>query len=334
MNSYDDVRTHRRLVADHVRTRAFFDSITATVKPGDVVLDVGAGSGILSLFAARAGAARVYAVERAPGAAALARRLVALNGLADRVHVVEGDLAHVVLPERVDVLVSEWLGVYGVDEYMLGSVLVARDRYLKPNGRLIPDTVTSWAAPAAHPAGQEAVELHTRPYGLDLTPLAPFSLDQAVWIPASVPAGSLRAEPQPLWVVRTATMSTPAAWAPFRADCSFRLDGGGVNCLAVWFSASMPGAHPLSNGPGQPATHWGQFLFPLASVGDLGAGDELRITFECLPADWGGADHRWSASSGAGGVETHDTRRSRRRAWAPPWRVAHPDATTEIRGAD
>src|SRR6476646_11964715 len=103
MNFYDGAEIHRVLIADEVRTRAFRDSLRASVTRGAVVADVGAGSGILSLFAAQAGASRVYAIERAPGAAALARRVVALNGLLDVVKIVEADAANAILPEKVDV---------------------------------------------------------------------------------------------------------------------------------------------------------------------------------------------------------------------------------------
>ena len=88
-NPYDGVDMHRRMVGDETRTRAFHDSIRAIVKEGMVVLDVGAGSGILSLFAAQAGASRVYGMERAPGAASLARRLVADNGFSSVVQIIE-----------------------------------------------------------------------------------------------------------------------------------------------------------------------------------------------------------------------------------------------------
>ena len=68
------------MICDRVRTEAFRRAIESVVRPGDVVLDVGAGSGILSLFAARAGAARVYAVERTT-VATVAQMLAAANGL-------------------------------------------------------------------------------------------------------------------------------------------------------------------------------------------------------------------------------------------------------------
>jgi type I protein arginine methyltransferase len=103
---YAEIEVHRTMVCDRVRTEAFCRAIEEVVRPGDTVLDVGAGTGILSVFAARAGAARVYAVERT-AVAALAQELAAANGVADCVHVIHGDVLDLELPERVDVIVSE-----------------------------------------------------------------------------------------------------------------------------------------------------------------------------------------------------------------------------------
>ena len=85
---YAEFEVHRTMICDRVRTGAFRRAIDAVVRPGDIVLDVGAGSGILSVFAARAGAARVYAVERTP-AAVLAAGLAAANGVAEIVRVIQ-----------------------------------------------------------------------------------------------------------------------------------------------------------------------------------------------------------------------------------------------------
>ncbi|HEX5878722.1 MAG TPA: 50S ribosomal protein L11 methyltransferase, partial [Actinomycetota bacterium] len=110
---YAEIAVHRTMICDRVRTEAFRRAIDSVVRPGDVVLDVGAGSGILSMFAARAGAARVYAVERTT-VAVLAQQLAASNGLDEIVHVIQGDILDVDPPERVDVVVSEWLGGFGI----------------------------------------------------------------------------------------------------------------------------------------------------------------------------------------------------------------------------
>ncbi len=88
---YAEFEVHRSMIMDRIRTEAFRRAIDSSVRPGDVVLDVGAGSGILSVFAAKAGAARVYAVEQTT-IAALAEELAAANGVADVVQVIQADI--------------------------------------------------------------------------------------------------------------------------------------------------------------------------------------------------------------------------------------------------
>src|SRR4249919_1094887 len=106
---YAEFEVHRTMICDRVRTEAFRRAIDSVVRPGDIVLDVGAGSGILSVFAARAGAARVYAVEQT-SIAVLAQELATANEVEQIVHVIHDDVLNVEPPERVDVVVSEWLG--------------------------------------------------------------------------------------------------------------------------------------------------------------------------------------------------------------------------------
>ena len=93
---YAEFEVHRTMIRDRVRTEAFRRAIDSVVRPGDIVLDVGAGSGILSVFAARAGAARVYAVERTT-VAVLAQELAAANGVAEIVQVIHGDVMDIEL---------------------------------------------------------------------------------------------------------------------------------------------------------------------------------------------------------------------------------------------
>src|SRR4030095_15065164 len=128
---------HRSLLGDRVRTEAFEKAIAATVKPGQVVVDLGCGTGILSYFACRAGARRVYSIERGEGIE-IARALAAANGFSERVTFVEGSSREIVLPERGDVLVSETLGNSGLEENILGYVTDARERLLVPGAPVGP----------------------------------------------------------------------------------------------------------------------------------------------------------------------------------------------------
>jgi len=111
-----------------------------------VVMDVGAGSGILSFFALQAGARKVYAVE-ASDVAHFARQLVAANHLADRIIVLKGKLEDIKLPEKVDVIVSEPMGVLLVHERMIETFIRGRIDWLKPDGVMFPGSSAIYLAP-------------------------------------------------------------------------------------------------------------------------------------------------------------------------------------------
>jgi len=217
---YAEFEVHRTMICDRVRTEAFRRAIDSVVRPGDIVLDVGAGSGILSVFAARAGAARVYAVERT-SAAVLAQELAAANGVAEIVRVIHGDVTDVELPERVDVIVSEWLGGFGIDEGMLVPVIVARDRWLKPGGVMIPRSVTAWAALVHDRYLADMVEfLRDNPYGLRFDDLVDKTVNEIFYSGTfrHLMAGDKRSEASQLWTTDPGLIPLQRAQAPHEAE--------------------------------------------------------------------------------------------------------------------
>jgi len=113
---------------------------------GKVVLDVGTGSGVLAIWAAKAGAKKVYAVE-ATSMTKHARRLVEHNGLQDVVTILEGYMEQQTLPEKVDIIISEWMGYFLLRESMFDSVIVARDNWLVPGGAMFPSHAQLHMAP-------------------------------------------------------------------------------------------------------------------------------------------------------------------------------------------
>jgi SAM-dependent methyltransferase len=297
------------MMRDGARTEAFRRSLASTVKPGDVVLDVGTGSGILSLLAARAGAARVYAVEET-SIATLARELVAANGYSPIVEVIQGDIAGVELPEKVDVLVSEWLGGFGIDEGMLLPVLIARDRWLKPEGAMIPGVVGAWAALVEDAYLAETLEfLRGEPYGLDLSSLADKTVNEVFYSGPGrhLTAGDTRSLAAELWRTDTTTISLEEAKAPHEAEVVLPVGRAGLaNALALWFTAELCAGTTLSNGPGDPPTHWGMTTAPLRSPVELEAGSIARARVRTAPARSLGTWTRWAVKIDDGAWEEHD----------------------------
>ncbi|KAG8369962.1 hypothetical protein BUALT_Bualt14G0067700 [Buddleja alternifolia] len=137
---YGQLLHQQNMLQDYVRTGSYYAAVLENrVDFTDrVVVDVGAGSGILSLFAAQAGAKHVYAVE-ASEMADYARKLIAGNPLlGQRITVIKGKVEEVELPEKADILISEPMGTLLVNERMLESYIIARDRFLVPSGKMFP----------------------------------------------------------------------------------------------------------------------------------------------------------------------------------------------------
>ncbi|TYG66857.1 hypothetical protein ES288_D05G032300v1 [Gossypium darwinii] len=142
-DSYSHFGIFSEMLKDVVRTKTYQNVIYRNkfLFQNKVVLDVGAGTGILSLFCAKAGAAHVYAVE-CSHMADMAKQIVETNGLSDVVTVLKGKIEEIELPvAKVDIIISEWMGYFLLFENMLNTVLYARDKWLQAMMEPLVDTV-------------------------------------------------------------------------------------------------------------------------------------------------------------------------------------------------
>lgn len=184
-DSYAENDIHAVMIQDKVRTSTYAHFILTNphIFRDAVVLDVGCGSGILSLFAARSGAKRVIAVD-ASEIAAKAEKVIKVNGFEDVVTVVQGRVENIGLPDgitQVDIIISEWMGYALLYESMLDSVLVARDRFLRPGGVMAPSQCQMILALCdATQIYKDRIGFWTDVYGFDMTAMSEGSYDEAI----------------------------------------------------------------------------------------------------------------------------------------------------------
>jgi 2-polyprenyl-3-methyl-5-hydroxy-6-metoxy-1,4-benzoquinol methylase len=146
----DTVLLHVDMLNDRTRTSSYLESIRRNVRAGDVVLDIGTGTGIYAMAAARAGARHVYAIEAGPIERA-ARSLFEANGLSDRITLLRGWSSDLSLPERADVLISEVIGNEPLAEGVVGVTKDALKRLVKPGARLVPSRIRIYGLPVSVP---------------------------------------------------------------------------------------------------------------------------------------------------------------------------------------
>ena len=289
---------HRGLLADELRTRAYREAILRVVNPGDVVLDLGSGSGVLSFFACEAGAARVYAIDQSH-MADVARFLARHLEVADRVTVFHAESAQVELPERADVLVTETMGVAGFDEGILGHVLDARARLLRPGAPIVPRRLALFVAPVEIEDDYDKLigwwtETH---YGLDLSPLRVFASNAMHLL--HIDTRAHLAPGDEVIAVELATFDTKVV----RGHTSFTATrDGALHGFAMWFKAHLADTLAISN-RGTRATHWSQGFLPLARPIEVERGTRIEVEIETDD----GKTWRWRGKAAEETFDQHTT---------------------------
>ena len=278
---------HARMLHDTRRTGDYLAAIGKAVRPGDIVLDIGTGSGVLAVAAARAGARRVYAVE-ASDIAEVAARVFAANQVQDRVTLLPGWSRTIDLPEPADVLVSEIIGNEPFEEEILETTLDARRRLLKPGARLIPNALTLLVRPLLLPEaearqralGRGAVERWRGLYGIDFEPLLGAAIPGPVNIPTEAEVAAAWSPVGPP-VALVALDLTAFDDASVCADADLAVgEPGAVNAVAVTFRADLFGdiAHTLDPWT-WPTSSWATSVWVLPDPLCVGPRGALRVHY-------------------------------------------------------
>jgi len=286
-NWYEFLSVHKEMLEDSVRINSYKRAISSCVKPGDVVVDLGTGTGILAFFAVQAGASRVYAIESA-NIIRLAERLAVKNGMDGGIKFIQANSQRTDLPERADVLLSEVIGHCVFEENMLDAVIDARKRFLKPNGRMIPKSVDMYFAPAQDDEAYDDMSFWKGTVaGIDLSP-AWEKLANSIYV-GRHDRSSFLASPG---VVLSADLRTVDR-ADIKGSIDFRCSRDGtLHGFICWFEALLSDGVVLSTSPDDPPTHWQSAYFPLGTPIVVEKGEVIR--FECACSSRSGStDWEW-----------------------------------------
>jgi len=266
---------HQALLADVRRNRAFHRALRCRVRRGSRVLDLGAGTGIWAVTAARLGAREVVAVEREALLCPVIEDLARENGVADRVRVVCGDARRVRLPRVFDVVVSETVGSEAIDEGIIEVLWRARERFLAPGGALVPEPLALWGAPAApfEPRRPSPAILAAESVA-SLTVNAPRTVSPHRLLTLAPPRELLRVD------LRSALPRVPLPVARTRYRL---LDGRAMGGLGLWVRMGLAPGASLSTRTG---TSWFPVFLPAEPL-PRGPG---RLDVEI---DWNPARRRW-----------------------------------------
>ena len=269
--NFAGVPVHRRMLADEARIGAYRRALAATVRPGDVVIDAGAGTGVLAVLAALAGARKVYAIERTEFAR-VAEQVAADSGVADRVTVIRGDFSTVQLPERARVLVTETVGAWVLAEGAQPDLRALAANHLVEDAVVIPSAFSLWVAPLAVAPPDLVAPFRRRADGVDLSCLAAEARGRAQL--ARVDAAAVGAA---AFVGRFPLLCDPVEGL----HAEVALDGP-CEALCAWFTLHLAEGIDLPTGPADPPTHWKQTVLPVA----LPAGRHtLRLGLRLAPED-------------------------------------------------
>ncbi|NUM73584.1 50S ribosomal protein L11 methyltransferase [candidate division KSB1 bacterium] len=275
------------MIVDRVRMEAYTQAVRQAVKPGAIVIDLGAGSGLFTLLACKFGAARVYAIEY-NNAIQVAREMAAANGYADRITFIQELSTRVSLPERADVIISDLRGVLPLLEQHIPSLLDARERLLAPGGVLIPQRDTLWAALLSAPAHYER---HFRPWQDDLFGLNTQACSRLLanaWRRVDITAEELLVEPQCWATLDYRTVREPN----LTGELNWKIASPGTaHGLGLWFDATLADGVQFSNAPGNPKMIYGRAYFPWPQPVELAAGDEVVVRVQANLVD---NDYIWS----------------------------------------
>lgn len=265
-DSYSHFGIHEEMLKDEVRTRAYMHAIEDNkhLFKDKIVLDIGCGTGILSMFAARAGAKKVFAIECST-IVEQCKQIVEVNGFSSTIEVIQGKMEDIELPvEKVDIIISEWMGYFLLYESMLDTILYARDKYLVSDGIILPDKAELYLCAIEDADYKKCkIDFWDNVYGFDMSTIKDMALLEP--LVDSVDSRAVNSDAQRVLSLDLKTCT--------KEDCTFSGDFSLTfnrqdycHAIVAFFECQFTQIHKpivLSTSPFCPYTHWKQVVFYL-----------------------------------------------------------------------
>ena len=273
-------RAYGSMIADKVRMRAYTEALRAAVKPGDIVVDIGTGTGIFALLACQFGATRVYAIEPNENIE-VAKKLAKDNGFSDRIEFIRDLSTKVSFNEKADVIILDLRGILPLFERHIPALLDARRRLLKPGGVLIPkrDTLNVCIVEAPELYKDYADPWDANPYNLNLDRARELSVNKLSH--GRVKPEQMLTQPQTWGVLDYYQLETPH----FSGKLTQRFIRNGVaHGLIVWFDAELMDGIGFSNAPDctEHAEVYGSAFFPFLRPVEVSENDEAHLELRAV----------------------------------------------------
>lgn len=272
---------HLGYVADNVRIQCFREAITRIVKPGDIVVDLGCGSGVLGLMCLKAGASRLIAIDSTP-MIEIARQTFARAGYIDHCDFISGKSFRVSTPAAADVVICDHVGYFGFDYGILELVCDARTRFLKPHGTVMPSRLRLMISPVQSDTARRkangwrdekvASEFHwLGSYGINSKHAVELKGEEIIGSPAVLGEIDLRHEQRQFFSWTTELTASRDAI---------------LHGLACWFECKLSDGVWMTNAPlAANAINRAQAFLPIDDAVPIRGGDRIRVTVMTRPAD-------------------------------------------------
>jgi len=287
-DSYAHFGIHEEMLKDEIRTLTYRNSMwhNKHLFKGKIVLDVGCGTGILSMFAAKAGAAKVIGIDMS-SIVEQAKKIVEVNGLSDKVTILKGKVEEVALPdgiEKVDIIISEWMGYCLFYESMLDTVLYARDKWLAVDGLMFPDRATLYVtAIEDRQYKDDKINWWDDVYGFDMSCIRKVALSEP--LVDVVDRNQVVSNNCLLKEVDLQTCKKEDI--PFESPFHLQIKRNDyVQAFVTFFNIEFTKCHKrvgFSTAPEGPYTHWKQTVFYLEEYLTVKKGEEVYGVFRMKP---------------------------------------------------